>query len=80
MTLLSVREVVAGYGAHDEVLKQVGLEVEEDLLKLVKLRNKGARSLGFGNYYSMALKLDELDEKELFALFDELEQIGRAHV
>ena len=44
------------------------------LLKLVKLRNKGARSLGFGNYYSMALKLDELDEKELFALFDELER------
>ena len=30
--------------------------------------------LGFANYYSMMLELDELDERELFALLDELER------
>lgn len=56
-----------------EASKQIGAEVESDLLALVRLRNEGARSLGFSNYYSMALELDEIDESELFALFDELE-------
>lgn len=57
-----------------EASKQVGAKVEADLLELVRLRNEGARSLGFPNYYSMGLELDELDEAELFALLDELEQ------
>ncbi len=57
-----------------EASKQIGREVESELLTLVRLRNEGARSLGFPNYYSMALELDELDERELFALFDELER------
>ena len=57
-----------------EASKQIGAEVEQDLLALVRLRNEGARSLGFDNYYSMALELDEIDETELFALFDELER------
>ncbi|HEY6196432.1 MAG TPA: M2 family metallopeptidase [Candidatus Eisenbacteria bacterium] len=57
-----------------EASKQIGAEVEADLLALVRLRNEGARQLGFSNYYSMALELDELDERELFALFDDLER------
>lgn len=57
-----------------EASKQIGREVEADLLTLVRLRNEGARSLGFANFYSMGLELDELDETELFALFDELER------
>ncbi len=57
-----------------EASKQIGAEVEADLLTLVRLRNEGARSLGFDNFYSMSLELDELDERELFALFDELER------
>lgn len=57
-----------------EASKQIGAEVEGDLLALVRLRNEGARSLGFDHYYSMALELDEIDETELFALFDELER------
>lgn len=57
-----------------EASKQVGAQVEADLLTLVRLRNEAARSLGFANHYSMALELDELDERELFALFDELER------
>ncbi len=57
-----------------EASKQVGGQVEADLLELVRLRNEGARLLGFPNYYSMGLELDELDEAELFALLDELEK------
>src|SRR5262249_34209256 len=57
-----------------EASKQIGAEIEADLLALVRLRNEGARQLGFTNYYSMSLELDELDEGELFALFDELER------
>lgn len=57
-----------------EASKQIGREVEGDLLSLVRLRNEGARLLGFENHYSMALELDELDERELFELFDELER------
>ena len=57
-----------------EASKQIGREVEADLLQLVRLRNEGARELGFPNFYSMSLELDELDERELFALFDDLER------
>ena len=57
-----------------EASKQVGAEVEADLLALVRLRNEGARQLGFSNFYSMSLELDELSERELFELFDELER------
>jgi peptidyl-dipeptidase A len=56
-----------------EASKQVGGQVEADLLALVRLRNEGARALGFANFYSMGLELDELDEAELFRLLDELE-------
>ncbi len=56
-----------------EASKQVGTQVEADLFELVKLRNEGARALGFPNFYSMSMQLDELDEAELFALLDELE-------
>ena len=54
--------------------KQIGAEVESDLLELVRLRNQAARSLGFDNYFSMMLTLDELDENELFGILDELER------
>ena len=57
-----------------EASKQVGTQVEGDLLELVKLRNEGARALGFPNFYSMSMQLDELDETELFVLLDELEK------
>ena len=53
--------------------KQIGAEVEADLLELVRLRNQAARSLGFDNFFSMMLELDELDEAELFGILDELE-------
>ncbi len=57
-----------------EASKQVGSVIEAELLELVRLRNEGARSLGFEHYYSMSMQLDELDEAELFALLDDLER------
>lgn len=61
-----------------EASKQIGAEVVDDLRALVRLRNESARDLGFENYYSMMLVLDELDEGELFALFDDLDRGTRA--
>ena len=60
-----------------EASKQIGSEVLGDLLELVRIRNQAARSLAFDNYYSMMLALDELDEDELFAVLDRLEQETR---
>ena len=57
-----------------EASKQIGREVEPDLLRLVRSRNEGARRLGFPDFYTMSLELDELDARELIALFDELER------
>ncbi len=57
-----------------EASKQIGGEVREELLALVTLRNQAARDLGFDNYYSMMLVLDELDEAELFEILDQLER------
>jgi peptidyl-dipeptidase A len=57
-----------------EASKQIGAQVREELLELVGERNTAARELGFSNYYSMMLELDELEEGELFRLLDELER------
>ncbi len=56
-----------------EASKQVGAEVAGDLRALVRLRNEAATRLGFANYYSMMLELDELDEDELFRVLDGLD-------
>jgi oligoendopeptidase F len=53
-----------------EASKQIGAEVEFELLELVRARNGAARDLGYRNYYSMMLELDELDEDEVFGLLD----------
>jgi peptidyl-dipeptidase A len=57
-----------------EASKQIGAEVEAELRDLVRLRNRAAAELGFDNYYSMMVELDELREDELFALLDDLER------
>ncbi len=52
--------------------KQVGAEVAQELLRLVRLRNKAAQKLGFRNYHALSLAATEQDEKELDRIFDEL--------
>ena len=57
--------------------KRVGELLEEDLIRLVELRNKSAVKAGFDNFYSMSLYLTEQNEDDLVTLFDNLEQITR---
>lgn len=55
-----------------QAAKQVGKERAPYILKLVKLRNEAARSLGYADYFTMQLTLQEVDEKWLFDTFTEL--------
>lgn len=54
--------------------KQIGEVVKDKLIALVKRRNDVAQKLGFRDYYQMALLTNDIDEDELFSLFDELKQ------
>jgi peptidyl-dipeptidase A len=56
----------------------VGRVAESKLRELIELRNRTAHELGFSNYYSMRLVLQEVDETELMKLFDELDELTRA--
>ncbi|MCS7061021.1 MAG: M2 family metallopeptidase [Anaerolineae bacterium] len=55
-----------------EASKQIGAQVAEDVRELARLRNQAARQAGFDNFYTMQLELDELDEQDLFSLFEAL--------
>ena len=59
-----------------EASKQVGQEVAPRLMKLIAVRNREARKLGYSDYYSMMFELQELDEDSVFSLFDSLEQLS----
>jgi peptidyl-dipeptidase A len=55
-----------------EASKQIAPRVAGPLLELVGRRNEAARSLGYRDYYRMRLELQEIDEDELFDVFDAL--------
>jgi len=52
--------------------KQVGPVVASDLIRLVKLRNKAARQVGFDNFHTLALTTGEQDVEELDQIFNKL--------
>jgi len=54
---------------------EVGRKIAPKLSEAVKLRNELARKLGYSNYFVMQLALQEIDEKELVKLFDELDRL-----
>ncbi|MFA5080534.1 MAG: peptidase M3 [Candidatus Paceibacterota bacterium] len=56
-----------------EQSKDIGNKVSADIIKLVKLRNKDAKDLGFENYQQMALITNEQDPKEIEKIFDDLD-------
>jgi peptidyl-dipeptidase A len=58
-----------------EASKQIGGQVADLLVDLVEFRNSIACNIGFENYYQMRITLQELDEAELFAIFDELDEL-----
>jgi len=52
--------------------KQVGDVIFDDLIKLVKLRNKAAQQVGFDNYHTLTIVTGRQNVKELDRIFDEL--------
>ena len=60
-----------------EASKQVGAEVAEQVRELARVRNSAARAQGFRDHFQRSLALDEIDEAELFSLFESLEQATR---
>jgi peptidyl-dipeptidase A len=55
--------------------KQVGAVVAPELIRLVKLRNKAARQVGFENYHTLSLTAAEQDVEELDRLFENLYEL-----
>ncbi len=56
--------------------KQVGKQIEKQLIDLVHKRNDDARALGFKNYFQMSLETQELDVDTVIDLFKELKQLS----
>jgi oligoendopeptidase F len=56
--------------------KQIGKEVEEKLLTLVRKRNETARQLGYEDYHQMSFELQELDRDYVFNTFKELKELS----
>ena len=48
-----------------EASKTVGAEVATDIRQLARLRNEGARTLGYRDWFALSLSADELDEQKL---------------
>jgi len=66
-------ELQAAWEGH----KMIGPVVAEDIIKLVKHRNKIAQQLGFSNYHQMSLQLSGQDPEEITRIFDELDLLTR---
>jgi peptidyl-dipeptidase A len=58
-----------------EASKEIGAVVAGRVRELARLRNAAALDLGFGDFYSMALELQELSQDWLFELFAEVEKL-----
>lgn len=69
----SSAELQAAWEGH----KMIGPVVADDILMLVRHRNKIAVQLGFDNYHQMSLKLSGQDPEEITRLFDELDSLTR---
>ena len=57
--------------------KQVGPVVADDIIRLVKLRNRVAHGVGFDNFHTLSLTASQQDVKELDKIFEELDDMTR---
>jgi peptidyl-dipeptidase A len=57
-----------------EASKSIGPLVRDTILEVVRLRNQNARKLGFSDYYTMRIALDDLDIDRVYAILGELEK------
>jgi peptidyl-dipeptidase A len=58
--------------------KEIGPRIAGPLVELVRRRNAAARQLGFADYYAMELRLQEIDEDELFRLLADFRERSEA--
>jgi peptidyl-dipeptidase A len=60
-----------------EASKTIGSVVAERVRELARLRNEAARTLGFRDWFALAIGTMEMDEARLFATLDETEELTR---
>lgn len=60
-----------------EASKQVGAEIASAARKMITLRNRAARTLGYPDFFQMRMELQELDRTWLLQLFDQLAEASR---
>lgn len=60
------------------ITSQLSDNAKDELVELVKLRNEKAKKLGFYNYYSLSLFLQQIKEDWLIKTFSNLEEKTRA--
>ena len=58
-----------------EASKTVGAAVAEDVRELARLRNEAARSLGYRDWFALAVDTSEMDETRLFETLDECDRL-----
>jgi len=66
-------ELQAAWEGH----KMIGPVVADDIIRLVKHRNKIAQQLGFSNYHQMSLQLSGQNPDDVTRIFDELDSLTR---
>ena len=60
-----------------EASKQIGKFLAPQILSLVRLRNQGAKTLGYSDYFEMQLDLQEVDSDWLFTILEELSETSK---
>ena len=55
-----------------EASKELGAVLAPSILKIVRLRNEAAQSLGYNNFFDMQLDLQEVDKEWMLKTFDDL--------
>ena len=58
-----------------EASKTIGAAVAEDVRELARLRNEAARSLGYRDWFALAVATSEMDETRLFETLDECDRL-----
>jgi len=66
-------ELKAAWEGH----KKIGPLVADDIINLVRHRNKIAQQVGFSNYHQMSLKLSGQNPDDVTMIFDELDSLTR---
>ena len=66
-------ELQAAWEGH----KMIGPVVADDIINLVKHRNRIAQQVGFSNFHQMSLQLSGQDPEEVTMIFDELDSLTR---